>query len=516
MFWLTFAALACIVLVSQFVRSRLRRLAGKLPFPPGPKGYPIIGNLLDLPTVEPSKTYREWSNIYGDVVYLDLPFRPTAVLGSVKAARDLLEKRSDIYSDRYSGVTIDLCGWGFNIALMGYSQRWRAHRRALHQYVNERAQRQWNSIQLDESRMFIRRLLDEPENLNAYIPLMSAAIILRIVYGMRINSTDDEYIRIVREAVRGFSVAVVPGNFWVDYIPIMRYLPEWFPGTGFKRFAKEIREYVDVMKYKPFEDVVERMEMNTAEPCLTSAFIAKTREQCQTPEEWAAQEEIIVNVAGIAYAAGADTTVAAVRYFFAAMSLYPNVQKAAQKELNDVVGPHRLPTFDDFDKLIYIRAVVLESLRWQVVAPFGMPHRSIRDDVYNGYFIPAGTEIIPNAWAMLHDPEEYPDPYEFKPERFIKVGKLDPNVRDPTTIAFGFGRRICPGRHLANATLFIVIASTLHTFNIEPKDGERFDPNTMIETGVISGPTKLPCIVKSRSKDAEHLVRGAFAAPQEE
>jgi hypothetical protein len=81
------------------------------------------------------------------------------------------------------------------------------------------------------------------------------------------------------------------------------------------------------------------------------------------------------------------------------------------------------------------------------------------DDEYGGYFIPARSFVIANAWyfqplltpffyskvlicrAMLHDPAAYPDPFKFKPERFLKDGKLDETIKDPKEIAFGFGRR---------------------------------------------------------------------------
>ena len=76
------------------------------------------------------------------------------------------------------------------------------------------------------------------------------------------------------------------------------------------------------------------------------------------------------------------------------MSLYPEIQKKAQKELDRVVGPSRLPDFDDYDNLIYVRAIMLESLRWMPVVPMGVPHKVTRDDEYRGFFIQQGTIII--------------------------------------------------------------------------------------------------------------------------
>ncbi|KAI0078415.1 cytochrome P450 [Panus rudis PR-1116 ss-1] len=504
MFWTGFA---CLLLLSIFAVRKLR--SHKLPLPPGPQGYPIIGNLLDLPNAKPWLTFTKWSNTYGDLVYLDLPLKPMIVVGSVNTAIDLLEKRSNIYSDRHITTMTDLSGWEFNLGLMRYSQRWRSRRRLFHQYFNENSFQQWRPIQVEETQKFLRRMLDDPHGIDINTRLLLAASILRIVYGMHIDSTDDDYIQIVREAVHGISLIAVPGRYWVDYFPIVQKFPDWFPGTQWKQVAKDIRGWVDSMRLSPMKDLRNHLKSGSVERCVAAAAIAKARERCQckTPEEWAIEEEIITDVAGVAYAAGVDTTNSAAQFFYIAMTLYPQVQKSAQAELDAVVGRDRLPSVDDLEKLVYIRAIVWETLRWQVVAPFGIPHRVLRDDEYNGYFIPAGTDVIPNAWAMLHNPEDYPDPMLFKPERYIKNGQIDPNVRDPSTIAFGFGRRICPGRYLANSALSLMVALTLHTFNIEPEGGEPFDPETMIGSGLISFPTKVPAVLRPRSNDAERRVR---------
>ena len=84
-----------------------------------------------------------------------------------------------------------------------------------------------------------------------------------------------------------------------------------------------------------------------------------------------------------------------------ALSLFPDVQRRAQEELDRVVGPNRLPDFSDYDDLIYIQAIALEAMRWMVVFPLGLYHRVIADDEYMGYFIPKGTTIIPVSELLL-------------------------------------------------------------------------------------------------------------------
>jgi Cytochrome P450 len=105
-----------------------------------------------------------------------------------------------------------------------------------------------------------------------------------------------------------------------------------------------------------------------------------------------------------------------VQTLFLAMALYPEVQKKAQAEIDAVVGPNRLPDFHDRLSLPYINAVMKESARWNLVLPFctpfviiiiiiltsseAIPHMSTLDDEYNGFYIPKGTIIIPNAWLV--------------------------------------------------------------------------------------------------------------------
>ena len=80
------------------------------------------------------------------------------------------------------------------------------------------------------------------------------------------------------------------------------------------------------------------------------------------------------------------------------MSLYPDVQKRAQAEIDAVIGPNRLPTLADRSRLPYVEALVSEVLRWGPIGPVCIPHRLMEDDVYNGYFIPKGTVILANVW----------------------------------------------------------------------------------------------------------------------
>ena len=95
-------------------------------------------------------------------------------------------------------------------------------------------------------------------------------------------------------------------------------------------------------------------------------------------------------------------TYSTIQTFFCNLATNPDIQKKAQVELDLVVGPDRLPTFDDYDSLPFIQAIFLECLRWLPVVPLGIPHRSTEDDCYNGYFTPAGTCVITVRLSTLN------------------------------------------------------------------------------------------------------------------
>jgi cytochrome P450 len=169
------------------------------------------------------------------------------------------------------------------------------------------------------------------------------------------------------------------------------------------------------------------------------------------------------------------------------MAQYPEVQRRAQEDIDRLVS-NRLPTFDDFDSLPYVRAIIKEIVRWGPVVPLGLPHAVLKDDVYEGYFIPKGTTVIGNIWyvslskkslslistrvyrrAMAHDADVYPDPFHFDPSRHLGA---EPQL-DPFKFIFGFGKRVCPGAHLAELSLFLNVACTLAVFDISKPVDER-------------------------------------------
>jgi len=268
-----------------------------------------------------------------------------------------------------------------------------------------------------------------------------------------------------------------------------------------------MRKHAAMARNMTFAATEELMATNDYYP----SFVTNALREVQYSDTPNQDINLLKDVAVQAYVAGSDTTVSAIGTFFLAMVCYPEVQKEAQAELDKVFNG-RLPVHSDFPSLPYLSALVKEVYRWKSVAPLGTAHQLISDDLYNDYHIPANSFVIANQWAMLNDEEVYPEPHEFKPERFLKNGRLDTSVRDPMDIAFGFGRRICPGKHLAHSTLTLAAASVLSTFDLLRKvdeNGREIEPKRKYTRTAIRQPLNFPCVIKPRSRYTEELIRSS-------
>ncbi|KAH9476141.1 Cytochrome P450 monooxygenase COX2 [Psilocybe cubensis] len=358
--------------VVKKLQAKLRnRNPNRLPLPPGPKGYPIIGSVLQVPHKNPWLVYDQWFKKYGDMVYFEALGQPFLVLGSLKRTNDLFEKRSSNYSDRLRlPMLIELMESDFNFAMQPYGQWWRRHRRLFNEHFHRKAIANYLPIQLHETRVLLQRLLFSPEGFMKHIELAFGATIMTVAYGIKVKESGDPYLATGHESLNGLAAAGIPGSFLVDMIPSLKYIPSWFPGAGFKKKAAHWRKVNEDLAKVPFKHVEQEMEKGDAVPCLTTALIEGLPDK--RDPSYAEARKIAENISAVSYVGGADTTVSTVQAFIMAMVLYPEVQKKAHAELDAVLGGKRLPDFDDRPSLPYINAMVMESMRWNQVTPLGM------------------------------------------------------------------------------------------------------------------------------------------------
>ncbi|KAF8549589.1 cytochrome P450 [Imleria badia] len=464
--WTTTGALVLgSVLILYLGRQALGRRSS-YPLPPGPPGIPWVGNVIGVNTSTPWITCAEWAKTYGGLVYSRLLGKEIIILNSEKIAKDLLENRSKNCSDRPYISTCEMCGLGFISVFLPYGDRWRSHRRFFHQTFRPNAVHRFLPSQHRKACQLLHRLFDAPEQLDDHVFEYTAAIIMNSTYDYDPVSRKDELIQIVANVldivvpVVRPDIAVMLGAF-----PWLLYLPSWFPGMSFKKEMATAREYSKQYLERPFEYALQKAVISSVAPSMVHDALQEMEEKGTSPEQsWM---DDLKGASGTAFLAGAETSTAALMTFFLMMVVHQEVQQKVQAEIDSVVGKDRLPTMDDRPSLPFLDAVLREMLRYSPILPLSLPHAAVEDDVYEGFHIPKGAILISNLWsvAMAHDESKYPNPHAFIPERFLNDdGSLKPNGIEH--IAYGFGRRMCVGRHFADTSVWSVMAKVLAAFKI--------------------------------------------------
>ncbi|KAG6827504.1 hypothetical protein H0H92_011524 [Tricholoma furcatifolium] len=452
--------------------------------PPGPRGLPIIGNMFDMPKEYEWKHWAKHKDLYGPISTVNVLSTRVVIINDLQTAIDLLETKSSIYSNRptfpFAG---EMVGWNKQMILSQYDDSFRLMRKYVKAYIGTKsAIVAHHGVQEMETKYFLARILQEPQSVLENIRRAAGSIFLKLSHGYTIDTSGpDTLVELVENASKEFHTATLPGEWLIDGISWMRYLPEWWPGQHFKKVGKVFREHQLEQAFRPVDFVKRQMEKGIEVPSFTSTMLRKGLN--------AHEEEVVVYGANSLYGGGTDTTTAALTTFMLAMTLYPEIQKKAQEELDNVIGHGHLPNSDDRQRLPYLEAVLLETLR-----------------------------------LIAHDPEIYPNPDEFDPGRFYKTDK--PQL-DPQTFVYGFGRRVenltrprprlrfraCPGRELANANMFLLMSMMLSCFDIAKAldaNGNEIIPTIDFGSGTVSHPKPFPFTVKPRSADAAALVGNIF------
>ncbi|KAF9443424.1 cytochrome P450 [Macrolepiota fuliginosa MF-IS2] len=481
-----------------------------LPYPPGLPRWPIIGNALSIPLKYMHVFYKNLGDRLGTgIIYIEAFGQPIIVLNDVRIAKDLLEKRRFFTSTRnvfmcYASIEANVL-----FGALAYGNEWRHQRRAFQQYFSSRNQYRVE----DRAAEFVRKsllpnLYQAPQDVQEHVRSCTGGLSTSLTYGLPTRRHKDPLLLFSENIITGITTASAPGNYLVNIIPLLDYVPSWMPGANFKRVARQLRDGLYKMMEEPYQATQKSMDEDT----LSACFVLENLERTRHTEDYHTQHKITKQVATQIYAAASETTTAAIMTFILAMLLYPDVQRKAQQELDSIIGSDRLPDFSDKPSLPYLSAILTSvDVFWNPIAPMGVPHLTTDEDVYDGYYIPKGCMIMANAYAMLHDENVFPNPTEFKPERFIKNGTIDNDVPDPENVAtFGFGRRICPGSHVALAMLYIAAASILTIFDISPALDEEGNPIEVVPeflpASLVSEPLPFPCKFTPRQgKDVESL-----------
>ncbi|KIP07466.1 hypothetical protein PHLGIDRAFT_13173 [Phlebiopsis gigantea 11061_1 CR5-6] len=475
--------------------------------PPGPKPLPVVGNVFQIPKGHEWLQYARWGKEYGPILYLNFLGQRVFVINSQQAAADILEKSMNTYSDRPRNMVMasELIGWNRAVALNPGGAQHKKFRRLMSKSLNSTAVRDYRALQEDSARALACLLLSAPHDFLRHIRATVGRSIVNVSYGRDVRVNGQDYIDYSEYVHEVFGLAAKSYAFLVDLVPSIKHLPSWLPGMHFKKQAMQWRKDLDDLANIPFEMVKADVAAGNAPESYVASHIRNQTAKQSTDIE----EEDIMWTAASFYTGGSDTTIAAVTAFVLLMCLNPGAQKRAQEEIDSVVGSERLPAFEDMPNLPYVGACVKETLRYWTVAPLGLPHRAMEDGHYQRYDIPAGSTVVANIWGIMHNETIYSEPFAFKPERFLPVTAGGLGEPDCVPTVFGYGRRICPGMHLAESALWIYAATMFAVVDITPvKDagGNAVPPREEAGLGIICIPKPFMCDVTPRSAEAAALV----------
>ncbi|KAH0826242.1 cytochrome P450 [Lanmaoa asiatica] len=303
---IAFRSVFFVLLVALYIASKRRgpRHPSNIPLPPGPRGFPLLGAVLSIDGSKPWFTYFQWRKLFaGDIIYTRIFKMDILVINSAKVARDLVELRSNIYSDRPKLATIEPYGIVTGTIFMPYGHTWRLHRRIFHQAMNTEAAVSYRPMQCAKARQLIINLTDNPRDFYAHFHTYATSIIMSIVYGYDTMPTNDPFVEFAENGMKAIIKAANPKTAaLLGIFPFLLKLPTWIPGS-FKAEAAEAKYYADGFRKVLFGMALEKMTSGTDTPSMVSDAIRRNESNGNLPEV----TDVIQSTSSAAYGAASET-----------------------------------------------------------------------------------------------------------------------------------------------------------------------------------------------------------------
>ncbi|KAI4331401.1 hypothetical protein MLD38_029591 [Melastoma candidum] len=463
-----------IILGVVFRRSR------RLPYPPGPKGLPIIGNMLMLDQM----THRGLAGLakkYGGLLHLRMGFVHMVAVQSAEHARQVLQVKDNVFSNRPATIAITYLTYDrADMAFAHYGPFWRQMRKicVIRVFSRKRAE-SWRSVREEVDKMVgeVARSLGSPVNVGELVFKLTMDITYRAAFGASAKEGRDEFIGILQEFSKLFGAFNIS-----DFIPYLGRVDPQGIQARLVKARQSLDKFIDYiiddhMEKKRRKDATRGGDEDTDDTDMVDDLLAFYSEEAKLNSESddlqnsikLTKDNIKAIIMDVMFG-GTETVASAIEWVLAELMRSPEDLKRVQKELADVVGIDRRVEEEDFDKLTFLRCAIKETLRLHPPIPL-LLHETAEDSEISGYFIPKKTRVMINAWAIGRDPASWDDPDTFRPSRFLNENAPDFKGSNFEFIPFGSGRRSCPGMQLGLYGLEYAVANLLHCFTWELPDG---------------------------------------------
>ncbi|KAJ4963325.1 hypothetical protein NE237_023264 [Protea cynaroides] len=456
------------------VSLRLRR---KLPYPPGPTGLPILGNMNMMDQLS-HRGLANLANQYGGLLHLRLGFLHMVAVSTPDMARQVLQVQDNIFSNRPANIAIKYLTYDrADMAFAHYGPFWRQMRKicVMRLFSRKRAE-SWASVR-DEVNSMIRNVaskLGEPINIGKLVFSLTMNITYRAAFGSDILEGQEKFVSILQEFSKLF------GAFnWADFIPWLGCVNS----QGFHKRLAKARNSLDVFIDKIIDEHVAKrkcsepsddtdVETDMVDDLL--AFYSEEAKKSGESDELQAsitltRDNIKAIIMDVMFG-GTETVASAIEWAMAELMKSPEELKKVQQEMEEVVGLERRVQETDLEKLNYFKCAMKETLRLHPPIPL-MLHETAEEAEVGGYAIPKGARVVINGWAIGRDKDSWVEPDTFKPSRFMSEGVPDFKGGNFQFLPFGSGRRSCPGMQLGLYSLELAVSNLLHCFWWELPDG---------------------------------------------
>ncbi|KAL6639057.1 hypothetical protein ACP70R_022787 [Stipagrostis hirtigluma subsp. patula] len=480
-------AIAVIVCYLLFVRAGRRRAP---PLPPGPRGWPVLGNLPQLGG-KMHRTLHEMTKVHGPLFRLRFGSSDVVVAGSAAVAEQFLRIHGASFSSRPPNSGGEHMAYNYqDVVFAPYGPRWRAMRKVCAvNLFSARALDELRAFREREAALMVRSVAAEAAGDAVAVSkavnvcttnALSRALVGRRVFGGTGEEGAEGFNEIVLEVIQVGGVLNVG-----DFVPALRWLDPQGVVAKMKKLHRRYDEMMDGI-------IDERRAAGVKPPAgdegkdllgLLLEMVQQERSPGGGEEDQITDTEVKALILNL-FVAGTDTTSTIVDWALAELLRHPDILKQAQEELDAVVGHGRLVSESDLPRLTFFNAVIKETFRLHPSTPLSLPRMAAEDCEVVGYRIPKGTELLVNVWGIGRDPALWPDPNEFRPARFLPGGlnqDVDIKGGDFRLIPFGAGRRICAGVSWGLRMVMLTSASLVHAFDWELPMGQTPDNLNMEE-----------------------------------